>query len=89
MTEYKKRIIDKEIESCLKAYGAINIVGAKWIGKTWAGRKHSNSEFLLMDPSGNYQNRRLAETDISIIFEGDNPRLIDEWQEGNMGCHQI
>ena len=80
MTEYKPRLIDKQIENSLKAYGAVNIVGAKWIGKTWAGRKHATSEFLLMDPSGNYQNRRLAETDISLIFEGSIPRLIDEWQ---------
>lgn len=81
MSEYKPRLIDKEIENSLKAYGAINIVGAKWIGKTWAGRNHSKSEFLLMDPNGNYQNRRLAETEISLIFEGERPRLIDEWQE--------
>lgn len=81
MQEYKPRLIDKQIESSLKAYGAVNIVGAKWIGKTWAGRKHANSEFLLMDPSGNYQNRKLAETDVSLIFEGNLPRLIDEWQE--------
>ena len=81
MSKYKPRLIDKQIEDSLKAYGAINIVGAKWIGKTWAGRQHANSEFLLMDPSGNYQNKRLAETDISLIFEGSIPRLIDEWQE--------
>ena len=81
MSDYKSRIVDKKLESSLKAYGAVNIVGAKWIGKTWTGREHSKSEFLLMNPSGNYQNRRLADTDISIIFEGDNPRLIDEWQE--------
>ncbi len=81
MSLYKPRLIDKQIESCLKAYGALYIFGAKWIGKTWAGRKHSNSEFLLMNPNGNYQNKRLAETDISLIFEGSMPRLIDEWQE--------
>lgn len=81
MNNYKARLIDKEIENNLKAFGAINIVGAKWIGKTWAGRKHSKSEFLLMDPKGNYQNRRLAETDVSLIFDGSTPRLIDEWQE--------
>lgn len=81
MKEYKARLIDKEIENSMKAFGAINIVGAKWIGKTWAGRNYSKSEFLLMDPSGNYQNRRLAQTDISLIFEGNLPRLIDEWQE--------
>ena len=81
MFNYKPRLIDKEIENSLKAFGAINIVGAKWIGKTWAGRNHSKSEFLLMDPSGNYHNRKLAETDVSLIFEGSTPRLIDEWQE--------
>lgn len=81
MSSYKPRLVDKQIENSLKAYGAINIVGAKWIGKTWAGRNHSKSEFLLMNPSGNYQNRLLAETDVSLIFEGAIPRLIDEWQE--------
>lgn len=81
MSDYKPRLVDKEIENSLKAYGAINIVGAKWIGKTWAGRNHSKSEFLLMDPTGNYKNRQLAETDVSLIFEGETPKLIDEWQE--------
>ncbi len=81
MVEYKPRLIDEKIDKSLKAYGAINIVGAKWIGKTWTSRRHANSEFLLMDPSGSYQNRRLAETDVSLIFEGAIPRLIDEWQE--------
>ena len=81
MLEYRPRLVDKEIESSLKAYGAINIVGAKWIGKTWTSRSHSKSEFLLMNPEGNYQNRRLAETEVSLIFEGELPRLIDEWQE--------
>ena len=81
MSLYIPRLIDKQIESSLKAYGALNILGSKYVGKTWTGRKHAKSEFLLMDPSGNYQNRRLAETDISLIFEGKSPLLIDEWQE--------
>lgn len=81
MIEYRSRLVDQEIENSLKAYGAVNVVGAKWIGKTWTSRNHSKSEFLLMNPEGNYQNRRLAETEISLIFEGELPRLIDEWQE--------
>ena len=32
LSQYKPRLIDKQIENSLKAYGAINIVGAKWIG---------------------------------------------------------
>ena len=81
MIEYRSRLVDQEIENSLKAYGAVNVVGAKWIGRTWTSRNHSKSEFLLMNPEGNYQNRRLAETEISLIFEGELPRLIDEWQE--------
>ncbi len=81
MSEYKKRLVDKKIDNSLKAFGAINIVGAKWIGKTWTSREHSKSEFLLMDPSGNYKNREIASTDITLVFNGEIPRLIDEWQE--------
>ena len=29
MSNYKPRLVDKQIENSLKAYGAINIVGAK------------------------------------------------------------
>lgn len=78
---YKNRLIDEKIENSLKAYGTLCIEGVKKCGKTWTSRNHSKSEFLLMNLEGNYQNRRLAETEISLIFEGELPRLIDEWQE--------
>ena len=79
--EYKPRIIDKTIENHLLAFGAVCIEGPKWCGKTWTSRKHSNSQILIGDAAGNFQNRRLAQMNPSLVLPGDTPRLIDEWQE--------
>lgn len=78
---YKPRIIDKKIEQYLSTFGAICIEGPKWCGKTWTSSYHSKSAIYIGDPSGNFQNRQLAELSPSIILEGETPRLIDEWQE--------
>ena len=59
--EYKPRIIDKKIEEYLSVFGAICIEGPKWCGKTWTSSFHCNSEIFIGDPSGNFQNRKLAE----------------------------
>lgn len=79
--QYKRRIIDKTIETYLKISGAICIEGPKWCGKTWTSAFHSNSEFLVGDPSNNFSNRQLAELNPALILQGDTPRMIDEWQE--------
>ena len=31
---YLPRIVDDEVDECLATYGAIEIAGAKWCGKT-------------------------------------------------------
>ena len=79
--EYRPRIIDKKIEEYLSIFGAVCIEGPKWCGKTWTSSYHSNSEIYLGDPSGNFQNRQLAELSPDLVLEGEYPRLIDEWQE--------
>lgn len=79
--EYKPRIIDKKIEEYLKIFGAICIEGPKWCGKTWTSLFHSNSDIMLGNPAGNFQNKKLAEISPDIVLEGATPRLIDEWQE--------
>lgn len=78
---YKRRIIDKTIETYLKVSGAICIEGPKWCGKTWTSAFHSNSEFLVGDPTNNFSNRQLAELNPALILQGETPRMIDEWQE--------
>ncbi len=79
--DYRSRMIDKRIEEYLTAFGAICIEGPKWCGKTRTSLYHSKSAILIGDPAGNFQNRRLAELQPSLVLEGETPRLIDEWQE--------
>lgn len=79
--EYKPRIIDKEVERYLSVFGAVCIEGAKWCGKTWTSMHHANSYVLLGDPTGNFQNRQLAQISPATVLAGPQPRLIDEWQE--------
>lgn len=81
LPNYKKRIIDEQVDTYLGTFGAVLIEGPKWCGKTWTAKKHSNSEFLLTDPKGNFNNKSLALMDPSFVLEGATPRLIDEWQE--------
>ena len=78
---YKSRIIDKQIEKYLSAFGAVCVEGPKWCGKTWTSSYHCNSEIYIGDPAGNFQNRQLAEMSPDLVLEGETPRLIDEWQE--------
>lgn len=80
-SKYRKRIIDDTIKKYLETFGAICVEGPKWCGKTWTSSYHCNSEFLIGDPSNNFQNRVLAEISPSLVLEGETPRLIDEWQE--------
>lgn len=79
--DYKPRVIDGTIEQYLKTFGAICIEGPKWCGKTWTSSHHSNSEIYIGDPSGNFQNRTLAQMSPELVLDGKSPRLIDEWQE--------
>lgn len=80
-SEYKRRVIDTTIETYLEVSGAVCIEGPKWCGKTWTSAFHSNSEFLVGDPTNNFSNRQLAELNPSLILQGETPRMIDEWQE--------
>jgi uncharacterized protein len=81
LTQYKPRVIDKMVERYLSTFGAVCIEGPKWCGKTWTSSFHSKSEFLIGDPTNNFQNRALAEMSQETVLRGENPRLIDEWQD--------
>ena len=81
MNNYKNRIIDKSLDIYLDTFGAVLIEGPKWCGKTWTSKYHSNSEFLLADPKGNFNNKQLAMMNPELALSGEKPRLIDEWQE--------
>lgn len=79
--KYIPRIIDKKLKEYLEVFGAVCIEGPKWCGKTWTSAMHSESQIFIGDPSGNFQNRKMAELSPDLVLQGKNPRLIDEWQE--------
>ena len=78
--EYKKRIADGLLEDKLEAMGAVLIEGPKACGKTTTAEQQAKSILYMDDPDNIKQNLQLAETNIKRLLQGENPRLIDEWQ---------
>ena len=78
---YKNRLIDSVIKKYLSLFKAVCIEGPKASGKTWAARNCSNSEIMLGDPSDSFANKRLVSLDVMAALKGEEPHLIDEWQE--------
>lgn len=78
--EYKKRIADILLEDKLDAMGAVLIEGPKACGKTTTAEQQAKSILYMDDPDNIKQNLQLAETNVKRLLQGDNPRLIDEWQ---------
>ena len=73
---YLPRLVDRQLERYLRTFGAVEIVGCKWCGKTWTATAHGNSIIRFDDA----QTRALVEADLSFAFEGTPPHIIDEWQ---------
>ncbi len=80
MGEYLPRIVDKELDLRLAAFGATLIIGPKWCGKTTTGEQKSKSILRMQDPDKREGYLATVSTKPSLLLKGDNPRLIDEWQ---------
>lgn len=78
--KYYSRIADNQLEFLLTAAGAVLIKGPKACGKTTTAMMKSKSiiAFQNKDFKSLYDN--IMSNKPSIALEGDNPRLIDEWQ---------
>lgn len=77
---YLPRIVDNELDLRLRAVGATVIVGPKWCGKTTTAKQKARSVLEMQDPDLQEGYLKLAATKPSMLLEGSNPRLIDEWQ---------
>jgi len=77
---YLPRIADGMLERALRSSGAVSIRGPKWCGKTATGERQSASQVFMQDPDRSATLLALADSKPSAILEGDEPRLIDEWQ---------
>ena len=74
---YIPRLADAQLEERLKIFGAVQVNGAKWCGKTWTCKTRAQSEILLDDPGI----AALVNADLSFALSGEEPHLIDEWQK--------
>ncbi len=71
---YIPRVVDDQIDRYLKAFGAVEIAGTKWCGKTWSALRHGASVSYVDESLS------LAQADPSLMLLGDRPHVIDEWQ---------
>ena len=77
---YIKRIIDKTIAEKMQVMGCVVVKGPKWCGKTTTSQQFAKSILELQDPVEGVKYKEVAENNIKLLLEGENPRLIDEWQ---------
>lgn len=77
---YRPRIADKILQDKLEAKGAVLIRGPKWCGKTTTAEQQARSILYLSNPKNRLELMQLAAVDPQILLEGENPRLLDEWQ---------
>lgn len=71
---YLPRVVDAKVERFLRLFGAVEIAGTKWCGKTWTALEHAASVSYVD------QALELAKDDPSAMLLGDRPHVIDEWQ---------
>ena len=79
--EYFERVADQMLRDRLEAFGAVLIEGPKWTGKTTTAEQQAKSVLKMQDPDMADDYLVTAETKPSLLLNGEQPRLIDEWQD--------
>lgn len=77
---YKSRIADEMLSRLLRSSGAVLIQGPKWCGKSTTALQVAKSKVMMALPEVLRESKRLAETDMPTLLNGETPRLFDEWQ---------
>ena len=78
--KYRQRIADALLQTELLSAGAVLIEGAKWCGKTRTAEQVARSIVYMQDQDMADNYLQMAETMPSLLLEGDEPHLVDEWQ---------
>ena len=74
---YHPRLVDERLQRLLHTFGAVEIRGTKWCGKSWTSLAFGKSVVHLDDPNV----KALAEADPALALQGARPHVVDEWQE--------
>lgn len=78
--KYLQRIADEELRLRLEAFGAVQIKGPKWCGKTTTAEQQAASVIKMQNPDKREGYLATARTQPSLLLKGETPRLVDEWQ---------
>lgn len=76
-TEYRRRIVDDELDALMPGLAAISLEGPKAVGKTATALTRAATVYRLDD----LQQREIIEADPARLASGQMPILIDEWQK--------
>lgn len=74
---YRPRVCDPVLAEMLDAFGAVEVAGTMWCGKTWTSLSFAESVTRVGRPAV----RRAVEADPSVALLGARPHVIDEWQD--------
>lgn len=75
--DYLSRLVDPILARLLRQFGAVEVKGTKFCGKTWTSSAQGES-IIHVDESSV---RSMLEIDPSLALDGAYPRIIDEWQD--------
>jgi predicted AAA+ superfamily ATPase len=74
--EYRRRVVDEELDELTAALPALAIAGPKGVGKTATASRRAATVHALDDPA----QRSVALADPARLLDAPPPVLIDEWQ---------
>ena len=72
---YAPRLMDVLVQRRMDAFGAVEICGTRWSGKSWTSTAFAKSLVRVED------RREILEADPSLALVGEKPVDIDEWQD--------
>ena len=74
--DYRRRVLDDELDELMGGLPAVALEGAKAVGKTATASQRAATVHQLDDPG----QRAIAEADVDRLLSSRPPVLIDEWQ---------
>lgn len=81
MNDYKNRVFDEILKFRLRVFGAVLITGPKGCGKTRTANEISKTKIEFQYEARREYYLNLANNFPSMLLEGQQPILFDEWQD--------
>ena len=69
---YLPRVVDKQVDRYLATFGAVEVTGTKWCGKTWTSLAHGASLTRLDDDNVRFLSQA---TTVCVLISGSTSFL--------------